>query len=442
MNIAFYFTNKPIEDVNCKDLSKGNPGIGGTYYEMLLLCYLLTIRKDNNIKVFLFAESTKNIPSIIDAVVVSSLENLNRSLNEYDIDILVCNKIGDNTLDKHFFNSIKKTKSKVIVWAHCFISNKTLNYYAKNEKVARVIAVGKEEMLTWCDHKVYRKADYIYNICEYPDFELKPFCERGNNVVYIGSIVPLKGLHLLTSAWPKVIEKVNDANLYIIGGGNLYNNNARLGSYGIAEYFYEKKILKPIIGDDGRILQSVHFCGVMGAEKFSVLNEAKVGVPNPSGLTETFGITAVEMQLAGNLITTKKCPGYLDTVDKTNSILYDDPSHLANCIVNLLQRKEYDPQEVVASLRQKFSASVLVERWRQMFEEINNNILPKHKIATSDFPPTLRKLKNRRLQEMLPFLPSLMLYEDLGQKLGYVFNKIFHLSDTIKKIYIRKIRKQ
>ena len=73
----------------------------------------------------------------------------------------------------------------------------------------------------------------------------------------------------------------------------MYNNNARLGSYGIAEYFYEKKILKPITGDNGQILPSVHFCGVMGAEKFDILNESKVGVPNPSGLTETFGITAV-----------------------------------------------------------------------------------------------------------------------------------------------------
>ena len=442
MNIAFYLTNKPIENVNCKDISNGNPGIGGTYYEMLLLCYLMTIHQNGRQRAILFAESNKNLPSNIEVVIVPSLDDLGKALTKHDIDILVCNKIGENTLDKHFFASIHNTKAKVVVWAHCFIPNKTLSYYSKNEKVARVIAVGKEELFTWCDHKIYNKADYIYNICEYPDFKLKPFSQRGNNVVYIGSIVPLKGLHILTSAWPKVIEQIKDANLYIIGGGNLYNNNARLGSYGIAEYFYEKKILKPITGDNGQILPSVHFCGVMGAEKFDILNESKVGVPNPSGLTETFGITAVEMQLAGNLITTMKCPGYLDTVERSNSILYDDPLSLADCIIKLLQRVEYNPQEVITSLRHKFSAEVLVERWQQVFDDIYNNVPPVHQAISSDFAPTLRKLKNRRLQKVVPFLPSLMLYEDAFLKISYYCNKMLHLNDTVKKIYKRKIRKQ
>ena len=89
--------------------------------------------------------------------------------------------------------------------------------------------------MTFCDHRAFKKGTYIYNLCNYNLPAPKPFSARKNHVVYIGSIVPLKGLHLLTKAWSSVLKEVPDAQLYIIGSGNLYNQNEKLGKYGIAE---------------------------------------------------------------------------------------------------------------------------------------------------------------------------------------------------------------
>ena len=40
MKIAIYINNSNISNVDCSDLTKGNPGIGGTEYCILLLAQL------------------------------------------------------------------------------------------------------------------------------------------------------------------------------------------------------------------------------------------------------------------------------------------------------------------------------------------------------------------------------------------------------------------
>lgn len=409
---------------------------------MLLLALLLSKKQVNNQNYYLFAESPRGLPTEIKTVSVHNLSELSQALNRYEIDILVVNKIGANTLDDAFFNSIKSNHVKVVVWGHCFMSYCDLLKYAKNDKVSRIVAVGKEELLTWCDHPAYDKSTYIYNICNYPNFDLKPFTERSNNVVYIGSIVPLKGLHHLTTAWPKVLESIPDAQLFIIGSGNLYDKNAKLGKYGIADYFYEKKLLKPVLDHADRIIDSVHFCGVMGSEKFEVLNEAKVGVPNPSGLTETFGFTAVEMQLAGNLVATIACPGYMDTVDTESSILYNSTDMLADSIVKLLKRQSYDPSNTITKIRESFGPEKLINQWISLFNDIFENRLAVHPEFKSDLRATQRKMYNKKLQSKIPCLPSLMFYEDINKKIVYYFTKLVHLQDTFEKIYLRKIKNE
>ena len=67
--------------------------------------------------------------------------------------------------------------------------------------------------------------------------------------------------------------------------------------------------------------------------------KCKVGVPNPGGETETFGLTAVEMQMMGMEVTTIICPGYLDTVYQKEN-LYQSTDDLADRVVNLLKSRQ------------------------------------------------------------------------------------------------------
>ena len=441
MNIAFYYTNQKISNVDCRNVDSGNPGIGGTYYAMLLLTFMLSQKNLPQYHFFLFAESVALLPRFIQVVETTDLIQLSENLQKHSIDILVVNKIGTNTLDKAFFKAIKNNEIKIVVWAHCFIPYLTLCRYAKNHKIAKIVAVGKEQLYTWCDHSAFSKSTFIYNICHYPPVTLTPFSQRKNRVVYIGSIVPLKGLHLLTTVWREIKGQIPDAELYVIGSGRLYDSKGKVGKFGIAEYFYERKILKPILNQNGEIDSSVHFLGILGKEKVDILNSAKVGVPNPSGLTETFGFTAVEMQLAGCLVTTIKCPGYLDTVWGDDNILYENPKLLANSIVRLLKCKEYNQNQAIQFIQKEFSPECIVEQWLSLFEEIHDKQKPRFIDIIPKYKPSLLKKKNRTLQKFLPFLPSLMLYDAINTNMKYIIDKLLDFPTTVEKIYYRYLKR-
>ena len=440
MNIAFYCKNKNTSRVDCTILLNGNPGGGGTYYAMLGVAYFLNHKKDSRHNYYVFAESVDNLPSDMNKVLVSSENDLNANIKKYDIGVLVINKTGA-TLDS-VISKVRETNVKVVIWDHCFIPYFELGRYADYENVARIVAVGKEQLMTFCDHRAFKKGTYIYNLCNYNLPVPKPFPSRKNHVVYIGSIVPLKGLHLLTKAWPKILKKVPDAQLYIIGSGNLYNQNEKLGKYGIAEFFYEKKLLSPILDSHKQIIPSVHFCGVMGNEKFEVLNEAKVAVPNPSGLTETFGYTAVEAQLAGCLVTTKRCPGYVDTVLGNDNILYSDENELAESVVKLLSKSDYDASEVIEEIKEKFPNDKIISNWEQLFDDLEEGKGSTINDISSKIALSRYKIKNMRIQRYFPFVPSLMFGELIFGKVQYLIAKVFDLRTTLHKIYRRKILKK
>ena len=440
MNIAFYCKNKNTSKIDCSNLLNGNPGVGGTYYAMLSVAYFLNHRNDSNHKYYVFAESVNNLPMDMNKVFVDTEDDLNSNIKKYDIGILVINKTGA-TLDS-IINKVKETNVKVVIWDHCFIPYFELGRYADYENVVRIVAVGKEQLMTFCDHRAFKKGTYIYNLCNYNLPTPKPFSARKNHVVYIGSIVPLKGLHLLTQAWPSVLKEVPDAQLYIIGSGNLYNQNEKLGKYGIAEYFYEKKLLSPILDANKKIIPSVHFCGVMGNEKFDILDVSKVAVPNPSGLTETFGYTAIEAQLAGCLVTTMKCPGYVDTVLGKDNILYSDEKKLAESVVKLLKQSDYDSSETIKEINTKFSNDKIIRCWELLFDEIENNEVSSIVHLSSNLPLSRLKIKNKTIQNFFSFIPSLMFWEMIIGKVMYLVAKTLDLSTTIHKIYRRKILKK
>ena len=46
MTIAFYINNSQFPDLDCSGLQEGNPGIGGTWYEFLLISQQLAERNN------------------------------------------------------------------------------------------------------------------------------------------------------------------------------------------------------------------------------------------------------------------------------------------------------------------------------------------------------------------------------------------------------------
>lgn len=367
MKIAFFVPNSNISKVDFTSVDRGNPGVGGSEYSAILVASALS--KKGSLDVTLLCEKPSLFPDCLKWKVCGSLVGAIKTVKKFDIDYLV---VDAKLLTKDIvcrFSSVK-----FIAWANTFIPTYYYEFYARHDNVVKIVNVGKEELEQTKGTPVYGKSCYIYNAVptavkeEYKDV-LLPNKDRPKKVCYIGSLHPAKGFQYLAKAWPSVIKRVPDAQLYVIGSGKLYGRGAKLGAWGIADSSFEKEFM-PYIVENGKIIDSVHFLGILGKEKYDVLSNCKVGVPNPSGVSETFGYTAVEMEFMDCQVTTIKCAGYLDTVcDKTN--LYSNTGELADYIVRLLKNDSYDNKVVLEYIKQ-FSVENIAEDWEQFFFELNN----------------------------------------------------------------------
>lgn len=365
MKVAFYLENRAIRNVDCTDVVSGNPGIGGTQYMILLVATMLSSR-ENGMEIILYTEVDGKLPDGLNYCVTGDFLNTVHSADKDDVTYLVfrhnASLIKDGTL------AALRTSTKLIVWDHVFVCYWELDYYAKDPNIFKIINVGREMNDLYRDHPAFKKSCYIYNCVQTSGAEMSvkshPFNERDKIVTYIGSIVPFKGFHLLAQAWPEVIEKEPTAQLYVIGSGKLYNQGGKMGQYGIAEESYEKLIMQ-YLTRDGALLDSVHFMGILGKDKNEILLRTKVGVPNPSGITETFCISAVEMQLMGAVVTTIKAPGYLDTV--RNGHLFGRAGDLAHNIIELLNSNESDYSRALSYFESNFSPESVIPKWEELF---------------------------------------------------------------------------
>ena len=275
MHIGIYINNENIADVNCKNLLLGNPGIGGTEYCILLLAQVYKMYYSNN-KVTLFVANQGNLPEVDNYVIVNDIDDLPNRAKEEGIDILVVSAVHNGMpLPQSFFNHIDEKKVKTILWGHNFYLSDFCNKICRCEYARANVFVGRQQYDRYIDHTVIKKSTYIYNM--YPETgELHREKIENHAVTYIGSLVPTKGFHLLAAIWKTILKEVPDATLNVVGSGKLYGRNSKLGKYNIAEESYEEQFMSGLTDDEGNILPSVHFFGVLGVEKNDVIRDTCV----------------------------------------------------------------------------------------------------------------------------------------------------------------------
>lgn len=400
--IAFFLDK---ENLNKQDYSKildGNPGIGGSEYEFLLVSYLLE-QRENGINPILLTRSKQHFPHK-NVQYINSLNEACIYCIEHQIPSIVINQ---GQFDRSILEPYKKNIS-FILWAHNTMPYPKLSLLSHLDYVKRIVCCGREMMDLYRDHIATLKSTYIYNIFptknkEWYLNEISP--NNNHNVVYMGCLAPGKGFHVLARSWKNVLKKVPDAQLYVIGSGRLYDANEPLGKYGLASEEYENLFMSYLIDENGELHPSVHFLGLLGAEKFSILGQCKVGVPNPTGNTECLPITTIEMQLMGCKIVTIKHPAYIDTVYNHN-YLYAKTSDLANYIIKALLSEQRDSyNETYQFITSKFGIESNIKRWEETIKNLNSFNIEKY----SDKSYQMKPLKDFLLQlkKTIPFLNNL-----------------------------------
>lgn len=368
--------DKGIDGMDFTNIAEGNPGIGGTEYLFLLLLYYLP---DLNITVYHYNNNV--LPSGTSVLISSEKEALD--LAQDGIFIL------KNLQSNEMYELMKSYNLKYILWCHNYLTAFEMDYIVKEENVKRAIAVGRQMYDYYIDDVVINKMDYVFNIFS-PSAENKLRTKNYEPwVTYVGSLIYQKSFHVLADCWKQVIKEVPEAKLHVIGTGKLYDRNNKLGKLGIAEASYEEMFLKNLCDDNGELLDSVVFHGLMGNDKFDVYKNTAVGVANPLSSTETFCLCAIEMESAGIPVVSRRKNGLLDTViDGETGLLYKDTSMLAEYIIKLLKDKELNNklgEQASVFASKAFNPDEIIPEWLRVFNEVENDKKAKYHKPTNHF---------------------------------------------------------
>ena len=420
MKIAFYLPNKKFKEVDCHNLEEGNPGIGGTEYIIQATVHYIHKLQPVDINIIVGVEDDTNISTSIHPII--KVDSIKELIEQTSPDYIIFKYVDE--IYEEALKAASICKTHLLPWAHNFVSRRNLTVLANDDKVARIICVSREQLNMYRDHKAFLKSIYINNgmpvtFLENAKSTIPPLNGRPHDVTYIGSIVDYKGFHLLAQAWPEILKQIPDARLNVIGSGKLYDRTVQLGYYGIAEKNYEELFMPYLTDDNGKIIPSVKFWGVLGLEKNDVLKRTRVGVPNPSGISETFCITALEMQAMGALVTTINFGGFVNTVYRTGK-LYRNTNELAASVVAQMKKTENDLEGFYQFMNENFAFEKTAKDWIILFDDLKNNRFePLSYVGCNDKLSYLRE-KNRRIKAVLPcgyLLPTIDLYCSILRRL-------------------------
>lgn len=379
MNVGIYFENETIKDIDYSAVQDGNPGISGTMLQFaILIAYLSKSFENHAMKVTQFCQVKSKISSCPQILVKNEKDLIHSCLKE-NIDFLIM-RDRDSSV---FFNAIMLTDLKVIFWGHNYYFFDKAKLITNCKNIIHNVFVSNQMMLRYIDHEIVFKSSYIFNMS--PIKKIAPTPKNLENVVreeisFIGAIIPSKGFHELAKIWKTLLLEFPSFKLNVIGSGSLYDRSTQLGSFGIAELEYEKKILEYLSDDQGLLLDSVLFHGNLNSDQIdTLLKKTSVGIINPSGNTETFGVSALDFARNGVPVISKKKNGLLDSIiDKQTGLLILYKFNLKTAIKKLLNNQRYREELANNSIKHsiKFDPNLIIPQWLELLKNLEKNNLP------------------------------------------------------------------
>lgn len=416
MKIGLYFDDKSYIGKDFRNPENGNPGIGGTPFCFLMLAKYYSEAFPND-ELFFFheANNTQNNFSERYKVVTLCPDKIADKCICEGIDLLVLTLARYSQLA----SLLEEKGIKCVVWVHNFLTYNSLLLLRRSNSATRIVFVGKEQYDRYIDDPIICKSVCIMNMFNTDCQEYKRIDTKTRIVTYTGAIVPSKGFHYIAKYWKRILKEVPDAELYVMGTGALYNNNAKLGKFGIAEESYENKFMKYLLNEKGVIIPSVHFLGVVGPEKIYYYQRTRLGIINPTARTEICPISALEMASCEIPIVSRNRNGMLDVIiNGKTGILVNNSRAFCKVVIRLLQDDDLNIKYGNAAksfVSKKFNPYDIVSEWHKLFRDTLNDQLPNYQKPIANFDNNYKYLRwvNRKVREIpyMGWIPSIALLE-------------------------------
>jgi len=175
-----------------------------------------------------------------------------------------------------------------------------------------------------------------------------------DSVLFVGRLDQRKGLHRLLKAFVHVKEKVQNANLFVVGGGPLRNKYLKMAK----EYAIEK---------------SVHFLGYVSNEMLPTYYRSTTVYTSPAEGRESFGIVLVEAMASGTAVIASDIAGYDKVIDNgRNGLLVDtdNPNEYGRALIEVLENSRLRKNLVDGGLRDvstKYSWDIIARRYERLY---------------------------------------------------------------------------
>lgn len=382
--IAFYIGLKNSKSTLANaDLSIGNPGVGGTQY-----LFLLTVKEYNRTygdrQAILLTDGVFGLnDNDIPVLVVGSEKKAVEYCEKENVDWLVFNA---NVLDR-ISGSVFDTNVKIAAWAHNTLSRKRQIIAANKKSIQRVVCVSESQYNNMKDTPCWEKCTYINNVVPIEFCKSATISTHEKPIaVYVGSVMPQKGVHNLLEIWKFVEKEVPTAQLLIFGGANVWNPSIKLGRNGAGDIYYDRVIQRRL--DRLKHPENIHFMGAKGWKDIDkMIAEARVGIVNPSHYLrdETFCMSAVEMEVHGIPVVSRQRYDGLNTsiVHGKTGFLEEKDKDIAKHIVKLLTNQEFSTRIGISAKEyaEQFIPDNELNKWKSIVDDRISNVECKKKCA-------------------------------------------------------------
>lgn len=324
--ICFY-RKKPISGVFNKRTQ--NPGIGGTQFTCIRFAFYLAEYMPDSHVVLVSNKVAFSIKTDLENLSLISIDDFDdffeqSVIGSYDITVIS----PKYTLARVSSKNLKNASSKVIAWSRHPFDN---SYPLTEISFAACVCVGAYQYYSnkfvkspmWhIPHLFFSPvsiaSDFDRNLTKFDDLR----------IVYLGALVEAKGFLWIAKEWKKIKSIFPNVKLHVIGSAGTYGVDNELHAKIPAINSYAEQILNYIdIKDlqDGRVI----FHGNLGSEKFAIIKNCHVGIINPTGESESFCSSAVEILSCGVPLISSNDYGMFETMRFFPELSIKNPSEMS-----------------------------------------------------------------------------------------------------------------